>query len=117
MTYDIRKQLDKITCGDALSVLRKFRAESIDCVVTSPPYWALRDYNVNGQIGLETSIEEYLEKLLAVFGEIKRVLKPEGTVWVNFGDTYANKTKGGHRNKLQNNMFIFIMQRLGDGLN
>lgn len=94
-----------------MTVLKKFPDESVDCVVTSPPYWALRDYGVKGQIGLEPSIEEYLEKLLAVFDEVKRVLKPKGTCWVNFGDTYANKTKGGHRNKLQNNIFDSLTRR------
>ena len=79
--------------------------ESVDCVVTSPPYWALRDYRVKGQIGLESSIEEYLARLMAVFAQIHRVLKPEGTCWVNFGDTYANKTKGGRKNKLRHNIF------------
>ena len=108
MPYNIKKKLNKIICGDALSVLKKFPDESVDCVVTSPPYWALRDYQVKGQIGLEPGIKEYLEKLLAVFDEIKRVLKPAGTCWVNFGDTYANNTKGGHRNKLQNNMFDYL---------
>lgn len=111
MPFNLRKQLNKIICGDSLSVLKKFPDESIDCVVTSPPYWALRDYNVDGQIGLESSIEEYLEKLLAVFAEVRRVLKPSGTCWVNFGDTYANKTKGGHRNKLQKNMFDSLTRR------
>lgn len=102
---------NKIICGDSLKVLKTFPDESFDCVVTSPPYWALRDYQVKGQIGLESSIEEYLEKLIAVFDEIERVLKPAGTVWVNFGDTYANKTKGGHRNKLQNNIYDSLTRR------
>lgn len=100
-----KKQLNKIICGDALLTLKTIPDESIDCVITSPPYWALRDYNVAGQIGLEPTIEEYLDKLLLVFDEIKRVLKPSGTCWINFGDTYANKTKGGHRNKPQGNMY------------
>lgn len=103
--------LNKIICGDALATLKKFPAETIDCVVTSPPYWALRDYGVKGQIGLESSIEEYLKKLLAIFNEVHRILKPTGTCWVNFGDTYANKTKGGHRNKRQNNMFDSLTHR------
>jgi site-specific DNA-methyltransferase (adenine-specific) len=102
---------DKIICGDALETLEKIPGESVDCVVTSPPYWALRDYGVKGQIGLESSIEEYLGKLMAVFTEIHRILKPTGTCWVNFGDTYANKTKGGHRNKPQNNMYDSLTRR------
>ena len=107
----IKSFVNKIICGDALETLRKFPDESVDCVVTSPPYWALRDYGVKGQIGLEPTIEEYLEKLLAVFGEIRRVLKPKGTCWVNFGDTFANKTKGGHRNKPQGNMYDSLSKR------
>jgi DNA modification methylase len=102
---------NKIICGDSLKVLQTIPSESVDCVVTSPPYWALRDYGVKGQLGLENSIEEYLEKLLAVFAEIRRILKPAGTCWVNFGDTYANKTKGGYRNKLQNNMYDSLTRR------
>lgn len=105
MPDNLKKQINKIICGDALKILKKLPDESIDCVVTSPPYWALRDYGVKQQIGLESSFEDYLEKLLAVFAEIHRVLKPSGTCWVNFGDTYANKTKGGHRNKPQGNMY------------
>ena len=102
---------NKIICGDALEVLKTLPDETVDCVVTSPPYWALRDYGVKGQIGLESSIEEYLEKLIAIFDEIHRVLKPSGTCWINFGDTYSNKTKGGQRNKLQNNMYDSLTRR------
>ncbi len=80
--------------GDALCCLKTLPDESVDCVVTSPPYWALRDYGVKGQQGLERTPEEYLGKLCAVFDEVHRVLKPHGTCWVNMGDTYASKTKG-----------------------
>jgi DNA modification methylase len=87
----IAEYLNRIIGGDSLKVLKTIPSESVDCVVTSPPYWTLRDYQVQGQIGLEPTIEEYLEKLLAVFAEMRRVLKPSGTCWVNFGDTYADK--------------------------
>jgi DNA modification methylase len=107
----IEKFINKIVCGDSFKVLKTIPSHSIDCIVTSPPYWALRDYGVAGQIGLESSIEEYLEKLMTVFAEVKRVLKPSGTCWINFGDTYANKTKGGHRNKVQNNIFDSLTER------
>jgi DNA modification methylase len=103
--------LNQFLCGDTETILKLFPDESIDCIVTSPPYWALRDYGVNGQIGLETSIEDYLDKLFAVFTELKRILKPSGTCWVNFGDTYANKNKGGHRNKPQDNIFDSLTKR------
>lgn len=69
--------------------------ESVDCVVTSPPYWALRDYGMADQLGLEPTLEEYIEKLVQIFDEVKRVLKKTGTCWVNLGDTYY----GGGRNK------------------
>ncbi len=74
--------------GDSLAVLRALPSESIDCVMTSPPYWGLRDYGVNDQLGLEPTFQEYITKLCDTFDEIKRVLKEEGTCWVNLGDTY-----------------------------
>lgn len=86
--------LNKIICGDALTVLKRFPSESIDCCITSPPYFRLRDYGVKGQIGLDATIEEYLEKLCAVFDEVKRVLKTSGTCWVNLGDTYGGSGTG-----------------------
>lgn len=102
---------NKIICGDALETLKTLPAESIDCVVSSPPYWMLRDYRVSGQIGLESSIEEYLERLLAVFAEVRRVLKPTGTVWINFGDTYAHSTKGGQQNSPRGDLFDSLSER------
>lgn len=79
---------DRILQGDALKVLSTLPGEMIDCVVTSPPYWGLRDYGVDGQIGLEEQPKEYINKIVSVFDEIKRVLKPTGTVFLNLGDTY-----------------------------
>lgn len=64
--------------------------ETIDCVVTSPPYWGIRDYGVDGQIGLEETPEKFLDNMVNVFREVKRVLKPTGTVWMNLGDVYAS---------------------------
>lgn len=78
-----------IVQGDALQILKKMPDESIDCVITSPPYWALRDYGVDGQIGLEKTHHAYIENLLSIFDQIKRILKNEGTCWVNIGDTYG----------------------------
>jgi DNA modification methylase len=75
--------------GDCLEVLRTLPDESIHCCVTSPPYWGLRDYGVDGQLGLEPTPDEYVAKMVEVFREVKRVLKPEGTLWLNLGDTYA----------------------------
>lgn len=78
----------RILTGEVLARLRDLPGESARCVVTSPPYWGLRDYGVEGQIGLETTPEEYVLKLIEVFREVRRVLRSDGTVWVNLGDTY-----------------------------
>ncbi len=101
----IDKFINKIICGDTLKVLKSIPSKSINCVTTSPPYWALRDYGVHSQIGLENNLDEYFEKIITIFDEIKRVLKPTGTCFVNFGDTYKSSSKGGQKNKKQNNLF------------
>lgn len=75
--------------GDSLEVLKQLPAESVQMCVTSPPYWGLRDYGVDGQIGLEKTPEEYVDKLVAVFREVRRVLKKDGVCFVNLGDTYS----------------------------
>jgi DNA modification methylase len=84
-----------IMLGDCLAVLPTLEAESVQCVVTSPPYWGLRDYGCAGQLGLERTPEEYVEKLVAVFREVRRVLKGDGTVWLNLGDSYAGSGPSG----------------------
>lgn len=81
--------------GDALDRLRELPADSVQTCVTSPPYWGLRDYGVEGQIGLEESLPEFLGRLTAVFREVRRVLRPDGTCWVNMGDTYASSGGAG----------------------
>lgn len=87
--------------GDALSVLKSFPDYSIDCVITSPPYWQLRDYGWSGQWGLEPTFEMYLTNLWSLMDEIFRVLKSSGTVWVNLGDTYSKEgASGGNGNKI-----------------
>ena len=80
--------------GDCLEVLRGMPDGSVDCCITSPPYWGLRDYGVDGQLGLEQTPEEYVAGLVAVFGEVRRVLADHGTVWLNLGDSYASDIKG-----------------------
>jgi DNA modification methylase len=75
--------------GDALEMLRTLPNASVQCVVTSPPYYGLRDYGVAGQIGLEKSPEDYINNLVAVFREMRRVLRDDGTFWLNIGDCYA----------------------------
>jgi DNA modification methylase len=87
-------ELNKIIQGDSLQVLKTLQDESIDCVVTSPPYWNLRDYGVIGQLGLEPTFQEYIQKLCDIFDEVKRVLKNEGTCWINLGDTYSGNKEG-----------------------
>jgi len=90
----------RIINGDSLEVLKTLQDESVDCVVTSPPYWALRDYGCEGQLGLEPTFQEYIDKLCNIFDEVKRVLKKEGTCWVNIGDTYNGNKEGKTDNKV-----------------
>jgi DNA modification methylase len=83
--------------GGALDILKTLPSESVNMCVTSPPYWGLRDYGVEGQIGLEATPELYVAKLVEVFREVHRVLRDDGTLWLNLGDSYATKPYGdGH---------------------
>ena len=79
----------RILVGDCLDRLRTLPEESVHCVVTSPPYWGLRDYGVQGAIGLEPTFEEHLGTLVTVFREVRRVLRKDGTLWLNYGDSYT----------------------------
>lgn len=79
---------------DALAAARLLPDGCVDCIVTSPPYYGLRDYGVDGQIGQEESPEAFIAHLVTVFRELWRVLKPEGTLWVNMGDSYAGSNRG-----------------------
>jgi DNA modification methylase len=87
----------RVLCGDALEQLRTLPSSSAHCIVTSPPYFWLRDYGHEGQIGLEESVEKYIERLVAVFVECRRVLRDDGTLWLNIGDTYTTRSTGAHR--------------------
>lgn len=78
-----------IITGDALEALRAMPDQSVQCCVTSPPYWGLRDYGVPGQLGLEPTVEEHIDALTTVFREVRRVLRKDGTLWFNYGDTYS----------------------------
>ncbi len=80
--------------GDALRVLQRLPSESVQCVVTSPPYWGLRDYNTPDQIGLEPTLPQFINRLLTVFAEVRRVLKPDGVFWLNIGDGYTSGNRG-----------------------
>lgn len=81
--------------GDCRDILPTLPEASVQCVVTSPPYWGLRDYGVDRQIGLEKTPEEYVATMVAVFREVRRVLRDDGTLWLNLGDSYANTGKSG----------------------
>lgn len=96
-----------IYCGLALDVLQGMPSESVDCVVTSPPYFWLRDYGVKGQIGLEDNIEEYVDAITGVMDEVRRVLKSNGLAFLNIGDTfYSGKGKShGHDGKSKKRRF------------
>lgn len=95
MTVEIKQ-------GDCIELMRGMAATSVNCCVTSPPYFGLRDYGVEGQLGLESTPDEYVAKMVEVFREVRRVLRDDGTVWLNLGDSYAANrsyqvasTKGG----------------------
>lgn len=80
--------------GDAQEQLKKLPPNFVSCCVTSPPYWGLRDYGIEGQIGLEETLNAYIQRLVEVFAEVKRVLRDDGTLWLNIGDTYASHRGG-----------------------
>ena len=85
-----------IICGDALIELRKMPDESVHLCCTSPPYWGLRNYGIEGQLGLERTPKEYVAHLVEVFREVRRVLRKDGTLWLNLGDCYHSGDRGGY---------------------
>jgi DNA modification methylase len=88
MTIHYADELVTLHQGDAQTVLAELPAESVDCIVTSPPYFGLRDYGVEGQYGLEGSPAAYVETMRGLFAECRRVLAKDGTLWLNIGDSY-----------------------------
>jgi len=88
--------------GNVNDKLKEIKSDSIQCVVTSPPYWGLRDYGEGKQLGLEETPEEFVENLVQVFREVKRVLRDDGTVWLNLGDSYANQRSGEGADTMKN---------------
>jgi DNA methylase len=80
--------------GDALAVLRRLPSQSVQCIVTSPPYWGLRDYHIPCQIGLEPTLPEFLASLRAIFAEARRALRDDGVFWLNIGDGYTSGNRG-----------------------
>jgi hypothetical protein len=94
--------INEVKNCDCLIGLKQLPGNSVDCCVTSPPYYSLRDYGCQGQIGLEETPEAYITKLVEVFMEVCRVLKPAGTLWVNIGDTYNGSSNGSTTNLTAN---------------
>lgn len=88
-------QTHQILVGDCIEMMRTLPDKSVHTCVTSPPYFALRDYGVDGQIGLEASPREFIDRLVLVFREVHRVLRDDGTLWVNMGDSYSTGGRGG----------------------
>lgn len=88
--------------GDSLEVLKTMPDESIHCCITSPPYWGLRDYGIDGQLGLEKTPELYVEKMVEIFREVRRVLRSDGTLWLNLGDSYTSGNRKGRRSDKKN---------------
>ena len=101
--------LNTIHNTDCLTGLRELPSQSVNCCVTSPPYYGLRDYGHDGQIGLEETPEAYVQKLVEVFREVKRVMRDDGTLWLNLGDSYASdyKGSGGKSEKQKTNLGSF----------
>lgn len=92
--YRVTPSESTIYQGDAGKLLRFFPDNFFNCCITSPPYWGLRDYGIVGQIGAEHEPESYIESLMTVFDEVKRVLREDGTLWVNIGDSYTSGNRG-----------------------
>lgn len=101
-------EVNKIIHGMALETVKTFPDKSINCVITSPPYWQLRDYKWDGQWGLEPTFQMYLENLWSLMDEIWRVLKDDGTAWINLGDTYNGEAKGNN-----NGTYGSVIQKAG----
>jgi DNA modification methylase len=92
---------NKIINSDCIEGMKQLPAASVDCCVTSPPYFGLRDYGHEGQIGLEETPEMFVDKMVEVFEQVKRVLKPEGSLWLNLGDSYSGSGRGANENGKQ----------------
>jgi DNA modification methylase len=102
----------RILTGDALAVLRTLPDASVHCCVTSPPYYGLRDYGMEGQIGLEQTPDAYVAKMVAVLSEVRRVLRDDGTLWLNIGDSYAG---GGNYRGVSSEATLSAKQRSNGG--
>ena len=106
-------QVNKVHQIEVLEGLKELPDNSIDCIVTSPPYWNLRDYNVKDQIGLEKNPEDFINKIVEIMKECKRVIKPTGTIWLNLGDSYFKSNGNNCRsNWLQQKQRLLIPFRI-----
>ena len=114
---EIKNIINTVINGNSLQILKTFPDESIDCVITSPPYYQLRDYGWEGQWGLEKTYQEYLDKMIELMRELKRILKPTGTMWINLGDTYSTISSGTRGLKRKEKQFNKISHKaiLGQG--
>lgn len=104
----------RILEGDALTVLRTLPDQSVQCCITSPPYFGLRDYGVSGQLGLEKTPQLYVDAMVAVFSEVRRVLRDDGTLWLNIGDSYAGSGKGGQSEEKRSKNWQPIYPKIGE---
>jgi len=92
--YSTRLKESAVIQGDAETHLKLLPNDFFRCCITSPPYWGLRDYGIEGQIGAEDNPEDYIDRLVTVFNEVRRVLTPDGTLWLNIGDSYTSGNRG-----------------------
>jgi len=96
---DLNQIRNKVLNGDVFVVMKEIPDDSIDCIITSPPYWCARNYLADGQIGLEDNPAEYIDKMVNLLAECKRVIKPTGTIWFNVGDLFYTKSGSGQGNQ------------------
>lgn len=94
LTPSTASLIDRVHCADALDFLRRLPSNFVNCIVTSPPYFGLRDYGIAGQIGLEDTPAAYVERLRVLFAEARRVLRDNGVLWLNLGDSYGSSSSG-----------------------
>jgi len=99
MSARVTLSRNRIIVGDAIDRLRELPASSVDCVITSPPYYSLRDYGADGQLGLERHVDQWVDHLAAISEHVSRVLVPTGTYWLNLGDTYSSHASQGASRK------------------
>ncbi len=108
----MKLKINKIHCIDVLEGLKKLPNDSIDCIVTSPPYWNLRNYDIKNQIGLEQNPQDFIDKIVEIMKECKRVIKPTGTIWLNLGDSYYKSKKDVRSNWFKHKQRLLIPFRI-----